>query len=45
VLEAGDVNPEMRLSNLLAKRRAERYLREVDRVFPRSDRTVAPANF
>ncbi|MCA9612566.1 MAG: hypothetical protein KC586_07390 [Myxococcales bacterium] len=34
VLEAGDLDPEMRLSNLIAKRRAERYLREVARLFP-----------
>ena len=36
VLEAGDVEPELRLSNMVAKRRAERYLREVDRLFSRA---------
>lgn len=34
VLEAGDGDPELRLSNQLAKRRADRYLREVDSLFP-----------
>lgn len=33
VLEAGDVEPELRLSNMIAKRRADRYLREVDGLF------------
>ncbi len=33
VLEAGDVLPESRLSNRIAKRRAARYLRQVDRIF------------
>ena len=30
VLEAGDINPEGRLQNMIAKHRAARYLREVD---------------
>ncbi|MEM9067233.1 MAG: TRAP transporter TatT component family protein [Myxococcota bacterium] len=34
VLEAGDINPEQRLTNMIAKRRAERYLRQVDERFP-----------
>ena len=34
VLDAGDVMPDERLSNLVAKRRAERYLAEIDTVFP-----------
>ncbi len=33
VLAAGDVAPELRLSNQLAKRRATRYLRETERLF------------
>lgn len=33
VLEAGDVEPELRLSNMIAKRRAARYLREVESLF------------
>lgn len=32
VLEAGDVAPEMRLQNAIARHRAERYLRQVDDV-------------
>ncbi|RMH13455.1 MAG: hypothetical protein D6701_12330, partial [Gemmatimonadetes bacterium] len=35
VLEAGDINPEQRLTNMIAKRRAERYLRQIDERFPR----------
>lgn len=35
VLEAGDINPEQRLSNMIAKRRAARYLRLVEERFPR----------
>jgi hypothetical protein len=35
VLEAGDINPEQRLSNMIAKRRAARYLRMVEERFPR----------
>ncbi|MEO0322199.1 MAG: TRAP transporter TatT component family protein [Myxococcota bacterium] len=34
ILEAGDVLPEARLTNMLAKRRARRYLRETDERFP-----------
>lgn len=34
VLEAGDTSVELRLSNLVAKRRAARYLREIERTFP-----------
>ncbi len=34
VLEAEDVAPSMRLSNQIAKRRAGRYLRQVDALFP-----------
>ncbi|MEM9074289.1 MAG: TRAP transporter TatT component family protein [Myxococcota bacterium] len=34
VLTAGDVAPELRLSNRIAKRRARRYVREVDTLFP-----------
>ncbi len=34
VLEAGDVAPHMRLTNMIAKRRAARYLRQVDTFFP-----------
>jgi len=33
VLEAGDVMPEARLGNRIAKRRAARYLRQVDQLF------------
>ncbi len=36
VLEAGDINPEARLQNMIAKRRAERYLQQVDQKIPRS---------
>jgi hypothetical protein len=43
VLDAGDVMPDERLSNLVAKRRAERYLAEVDTVFPPDDAPAAPA--
>ena len=35
VLEAGDINPAQRLTNMIAKRRAERYLRQIDEKFPR----------
>lgn len=42
VIEAGDTSVELRLSNLVAKRRAARYLREIERVFPRSARASAP---
>ncbi len=35
VLEAGDINPEQRLTNMIARRRAERYLRQIDEKFPR----------
>jgi len=34
VLEAGDIFPEARLTNMIAKHRAERYLRQVDELFP-----------
>jgi len=34
VLEAGDINPEQRLTNMIAKRRAARYLAQVDERFP-----------
>ena len=34
VRDAGDVLPEARLSNRIAKRRAERYLRFTDQRFP-----------
>ena len=34
VLEAGDINPEQRLTNMIAKRRAARYLAQVDQRFP-----------
>ena len=34
VLEAGDIAPEMRLTSMVAKRRAERYLRQVDQRIP-----------
>ncbi|MFO0653333.1 MAG: TRAP transporter TatT component family protein [Polyangiales bacterium] len=43
VLDAGDVMPEERLSNLVAKRRAERYLAEIDTVFPPADEPAAEA--
>lgn len=33
VINAGDLDPDLRLSNLLAKRRAERYLSEIDMLF------------
>lgn len=35
VVDAGDVDPSMRLSNRIARRRAIRYLGEVDRWIPR----------
>ncbi|MFO0603732.1 MAG: TRAP transporter TatT component family protein [Polyangiales bacterium] len=41
VLDAGDVMPEERLSNLVAKRRAERYLAEIDEVFPPEEGAAA----
>lgn len=34
VLEAGDIAPEQRLTNMIAKRRAARYLRQVNERFP-----------
>ena len=34
VRDAGDILPEGRLSNRIAKRRAERYLRLIDQRFP-----------
>jgi hypothetical protein len=33
VLEAGDTLPEARLANRIAKRRAARYIRQVDEIF------------
>jgi len=43
VLEAGDINPEARLQNMIAKRRAERYLQQVDQKIPRApEPTPAP---
>jgi tetratricopeptide (TPR) repeat protein len=36
VLEAGDINPEGRLQNMIAKRRAERYLQQVDQKIPQA---------
>ncbi len=42
VLEAGDINPEARLQNMIAKRRAERYLAQVDQKIPRAA-TPAPS--
>jgi hypothetical protein len=33
VLAAGDVDPDNRLSNQLAKRRARRYLAQIDELF------------
>lgn len=35
VLEAGDIAPNQRLTNMIAKRRAARYLRQVEERFPR----------
>lgn len=43
VLEAGDVAPEMRLQNAIARRRAERYLRQVDEVILTARPAPAPA--
>ena len=44
VLEAGDINPEARLQNMIAKRRAARYLRQVDQRIPREvESRPAPA--
>lgn len=43
VLDAGDVMPEERLANLVAKRRAERYLAEIDTVFPPEEAAPAPS--
>ncbi len=37
VLEAGDVSPEHRLSNMIAKRRAARYLRMIDDRIPQTE--------
>jgi len=42
VLEAGDINPEARLQNMIAKRRAERYLQQVDQKIPQME-APAPA--
>lgn len=41
VLEAGDVMPENRLSNMIAKRRAARYLSQIDERIPVAE--AAPA--
>ncbi len=35
IVDAGDVDPEMRLSNRIARRRAIRYLQETDAIFDR----------
>ena len=44
VIEAGDVDPNQRLSNALAKRRATRYLAEIDMLFePEAPAEGAPA--
>lgn len=46
VVDAGDVLPSERLANLVAKRRAIRYLREADELFPPAEtpaETPAPA--
>jgi hypothetical protein len=44
VIEAGDVEPTQRLSNALAKRRATRYLAEIDMLFePAGTTDEAPA--
>lgn len=37
ILEAGDIDPPNRLSNRIAKRRAARYLKQVDTLFPPSN--------
>lgn len=34
VLEAGDINPEQRLQGVIARRRAARYLRQIDTMIP-----------
>ncbi len=43
VLDAGDVLPEERLANLVAKRRAQRYLAEADTLFAPPDPPAEPA--
>ncbi|MAQ13562.1 MAG: hypothetical protein CMN30_02025 [Sandaracinus sp.] len=43
VLEAGDINPEARLQNMIAKRRAARYLTQVDQRIPPVVTAPAPA--
>lgn len=42
VLEAGDVLPEQRLQNQIARRRAARYLRQVNELFPPDVPPAAP---
>ena len=41
VMDAGDIMPESRLANRIAKRRAKRYLSQLDKFFP--ELTPAPA--
>ncbi len=43
VLEAGDINPEQRLTNMIAKRRAARYLRQIDERIPPQPEPAAAA--
>lgn len=43
VLEAGDINPEQRLQNVIARRRAARYLRQIDTMIPPQAPAAAPA--
>ncbi len=41
VINAGDIHPAYRISNLIAKRRAERYLRQVDDLIAPSEEAPA----
>jgi tetratricopeptide (TPR) repeat protein len=43
VLEAGDINPEQRLTNSIARRRAARYLTQIDVMIPPQIATPIPA--
>ncbi|MFK8002798.1 MAG: TRAP transporter TatT component family protein [Polyangiales bacterium] len=43
VLEAGDINPAQRLQNVIARRRAARYLRQIDTMIPPQAPAAAPA--
>lgn len=43
VINAGDVLPEQRLANQIAKRRARRYLAQIDNLFAPEEEGAAPA--